>query len=186
MIQLLKIILPVLLIWTCTSCHTLKTTGHTTRDSVVVKTVDSIVYKTVINTKDSVIIHDSAIGISGNSAGFDIDFNSTTDTVIKKGSLRITRTVNSKGKEHIECTSDSLTLVITNLQTIVRQKDSETDKLKVQLSTTSTSHSEIVIKEQKENWFLRTWNKIKGVFSWIGLIAVISLIVYIIKRYFIR
>lgn len=166
------------------SCKALKNVSHDVRDSVVIKTVDSVVYKTITTTKDSVVTHDSAIGISGNNASFDINYNSTTDTIIKKGNLRLTRTVN-KGFEHIECNSDSLTIVVMDLQTIVRQKSNETDQLKTQLSNVSKTHEETTVKEQSASWFGRTWGKVKNTFAWVGLITVLYVIFRIVKRYFI-
>ena len=175
------IVISLVLLW-LTSCHTLKTVSHEVRDSVVVRTIDSVVYHSVTNTKDSIVTHDSAIGISGASASFDLAYNSTTDTVVKKGTLRITRYVN-KGVEHIDCTSDSLTIVVMDLQTVIRQKTSETDNLRLQLSSTAKTHTDIEVKAQADGLPARLWARVRNGFAWFGLLAAIALILWVLKKF---
>lgn len=168
------------------SCHTLKNVKHDVRDSVVVKVHDSIIYKTVINTKDSIVIKDTAIGISSGSVGVILPFNNKADTTIRRCNSTLRRHIDNAGNEHIDCNTDSLTIVINDLQLIVRQKSVVLDSLNKNIQSTSLSHSDIQIKEVSQSWFSRTWTKIKNYFAWLGLFCLIYLIFKIVKRYFLK
>ena len=172
------------------SCHALKNVKHDVKDSVVVKVHDSVIYKTVINTKDSVVIKDTAIGISSGSVGIILPFNSKADTTIRKGNSTLRRHIDNAGNEHIDCNTDSLTIVINDLQLIVRQKSVVADSLNNTIQSTILSHSDIQIKEVSQSWFGRTWAKVKNYFAWFGLLCLLHLIYKLYKlvrgRYFLK
>lgn len=176
----------IVIIVVLSSCHTLKNVKHDVKDSVVVKVHDSVIYKTVINTKDSVVIKDTAIGISSVSVGVILPFNSKADTTIRKGSSTLRRHIDNAGNEHIDCNTDSLTIVINDLQLIVRQKSVVADSLNHTIQSTMLSHSDIQVKEVSQSWFGRTWQKVKNYFAWFGLLCLLYLIFKIVKRYFIK
>lgn len=164
------------------SCHTLKTVAVTTRDSVVLKEKDTTVIKYITIKRDSTIIHDTTIGISGGHSGFTIGSTSTSDTTVKNGGITVRRTVNN-GIEHIDCNSDSLTIVVADL--IVRNTflANERDTLAKQVNNSTQVHSEVTIKEKQLSWWGRIWAAVQKYFAWFGLICLVIIIVKLILKF---
>lgn len=104
------------------ACRTIK---HTENVHVAVSKTDSTrndSLKIVVRSDSSaheLIIKDSAIGISGGQVSFLLD-ELSEDTIVKKGNITAHAYRDSKGKRHVECTADSLTIVISN---VTRERD---------------------------------------------------------------
>lgn len=166
-------------ILSATSCRTWKTTGRVTRDSVVLKTKDTTIYKYVTKTRDSIVIKDTSIGFSAEDFGFEIDHNSTSDTVIKKGKLTIRRTVNN-GKEYIHCNTDSFTILVANLRSAILYQENHIAQQNTKISELTKSHDEVVTKEKQPSWFMRAFAWLRNGFAILGLVV---FIIWLIKRF---
>lgn len=158
-----------LFLWgSCSSCKVQKTT--ITRDSVVIRLKDSIRVKNLVNRKDSIVYRDSVIGIKRANAGFSIPFNSTTDTIIKKGAITIRRTVN-KGVEQIDCDTDSLTILVSDLRSAYHSEQIENEHISAQFQEYKKTHSdsEVVKKSGSFGMWVRSW------LGWIACIVLIAI-----------
>jgi len=165
------------------SCKALKNVSHDVRDSVVIKTVDSVVYRTITTTKDSVVLRDSIVHIKSSSVELNLKLGSTKDVIKKSGGATIIRTVDGDD-ENITATCDSQ-IIIVPLRFELHTAYIKVDSLSKLVSSINQSHNETTEKEKSEGWFGRTWGKVKNTFAWIGLIAFAYIIFKIIKRYFI-
>lgn len=179
------IIIAALLVMALPSCRMMKTVSREVRDSIVLKTHDTTIVRYVTNSRDSVVIRDSVITIKAGHTGFTLPVNSTTDTIIKKGHITLRRTVNN-GIEHIDCNSDSLTLVVNNLTYRYKEVARERDSIKSNLSSSDKTHTEVTVKQVQKSWFGRLWDNVKNIFSWFGLICLVVIIVWIVKKFFFR
>ncbi len=99
----------LVLIFSVTGCRTVK------RSDVSAISMTKIVHDTIkVATKASDsffherIVHDTVVGVSGNEISFIMD--TVHDTVIRKGNVRLS----VRGKV-IDCSADSLTVVVTRL-----------------------------------------------------------------------
>lgn len=140
-----------------------------------------------------VVKTDTAIGLKGRYAS--IHFNPVqllpaTDAQGNKVSreyhandnnLHADVQVNSDGSVDVDCKSDSLTLVITNLIRETTYEQHRFDSLNFLYCMTKAIHTETTVVEEKKHgfwaWLLNLWTKIKDVFAWIGLATVVIVIV---------
>ncbi len=152
-----------------TSCRVMKPVSVKTRDSIVVRIKDSTVVHDVTVTKDSIVVKDSTIGIAGSSTGVTIQNGSTIDTTTHEGNVNLHRYVDNKGKEHIDCNSDSLTLVIKNLIREKTESSQRYDSMSIAKDSVSRSHSEVVVKQQALSWWGRLWTNVEKYFAWLGV-----------------
>jgi len=153
------------------SCHTLKTIGHNTRDSVVIRTHDSTIYTTVTNTKDSVVLRDSLVTVMGDVQDFALPFNSDVDTIIKKGSLRIISTVhNGVRTTHVDCGEKDI--LIEDLRVVVHREKQSNDSLSNVINEIRSQHVETVIKQEQKTWFGRLFDELKTCLFWVAIIIV--------------
>ena len=121
---------------------------------------------------DSVIserqVHDTVVGVPGN----EISIIYLHDTVIKKGNVRLAVRGNV-----IDCSADSLTLVIDNL---VREKQvlsRSIDSSKSVNKGVSTSTLSDVEREQNKGWFAAVKTGVVNVFAFFGLGCCVGLVV---------
>jgi hypothetical protein len=109
-------ILVVFAMFSFSACRVLKrhTKSEITKDSTVIRKDTTTLVKISSNTTRSRRESDSTIGIPGSWIRF-ITIDGSKDTVIRKGALQLRQYRNQDGHQVIECSSDSLTLVIRRL-----------------------------------------------------------------------
>ena len=139
-------ILLTLLTWIiifCTGCRTAKMSSHVSAEVSLVKDSLNAHVRVELHTVDSSAHErttgDTAIGLPGESVG--VTLNADQDTTVKNGNITLHTYTDRNGRRHIDCKSDSLTLVINNL---VHERDffhRSADALLA--STTDASHSEV-------------------------------------------
>ncbi len=134
----------------CGSCKTIKTTktvrsGETRADT-------SITVKTSDQTSRIRTIKDSAIGLAPKEISFLLPTNASKDTQATNQHLRLHVYHDSKGIQHIDCSADSLTLVIARMiQDSIYQ---------------SHVNDSIYVSRQKDYFSERTENAVTKTTAW--------------------
>lgn len=101
----------------CISCGTgKKTVTHILQSTTAVQTTDSTqklkLADTIYHTHT---IQDSTVGISARYLSFALPAHSDIDTQAKVNNLRLHIYTDNRGRQHIDCSADSLTIVIARL-----------------------------------------------------------------------
>ena len=129
-------------------------------------------------------VDDTAVGMSGSTAGVTLNDGDLDTGVVtaKVGNVTLTVSKSKDGRTHIECKSDSLTLVIRNREkTIVylnRRYDSLVNMRAVfhhSVSDSVTSATTTTIKPTVLGFLLKLWP------VWV-IVIIIAIVLFIIKR----
>ncbi len=97
-------------------CPARKTTSHKTAQRNIVAEKDSVV---IVKKADAVyherIVHDSTVGIAEKRISLILPETEAADTMARDNQLRLHVYKDNKGRQHIDCSADSLTMVIARL-----------------------------------------------------------------------
>ena len=170
------------LLWLgASACHTLRVkTERVVKDSLVIR--DSVVVK-VVNTKaDSTVkvTKDTAVGIAGGSVAVNIKAGDLDTGLVRvrKGSLHLRANKNTDGSLDIECTADSLTVVVRDLESMLIYRSRQYDSLVKTAAVFHHNKSDVTEreKERERSVSFAKW------FCWLLVLVVGVICVYIILK----
>ncbi len=118
---------------------------------------------------------DTTIGIGSGSAGFVFDPKSDIDTTVRSGNITAHAHTDSKGKLHIECHEDSLTLVVKRMVRDSVRLATRVDSSYVEgqrsvvVKSDSTNVQKSVVKVKGSNWLAELQHLVLCFFAGVGM-----------------
>lgn len=165
----------------CCGCRTAKVisskVNDTTATIVKVATADTCHDSTYISHTETA----TTVGIPGNAVKATVPKGVDSSFTEKKGNVQLDVYTDQKGNKHINCTADSITLVLKNLRDSISKSSRVVSVASADTSVKQKTLTEVV-KEQQDGWWLALWKHIRNVFAIIGIAAIVFFILWILKR----
>ena len=153
------------------------TTSTTVHDTIAVH--DIVAVHDSNFHKETIVLHDTPVGISGGEIVLDMGTNTLPDTNIRKGPLEL-----DIHHGRVVCKEDSLTLVIRNLQSKLDSNRFMSNFTRMDSVTTKGTTIETI--EPAVVWYKNLWESVKNLFAFIGLGCVVVIIIrFTIKKAFV-
>lgn len=207
----MRYIIPILILFSFSSCHTLKTVSHSTVDSSKVDSLQTVITRLIESKKDSnqtnvtkekettteTFTSDTAVKTTEKRLKFLIGKGVAVDTVLNDGELELRIYTDNQGNTHVDADVEAITIIVQNLRrvnkTITEKNDStsfrlvqvskENDSLRAVIANSKVSHTEVVVKEKQLSW----WGKLFVGFRTFILaiaVAIVVIIIWWLKRKF--